>query len=358
MIPAEVHQTLLRPHGVHSIDPLPGGMSGASLFRCQADQTLALRKWPHGVSIHRVQQIHAVTIPLAARCELIPKIQPAHPDGRSFAVDSAGAIWDLSSWMPGQPLEFDAAEQSIRVGGQAIGRVHRELQHQGTWVGQVPAVQDRLRRIRWLDEHLPGCFGVNLEGHVHPTIIPALASAVNRLQANWTTVSARLLADLSPLGLREFPLQYVLRDVHREHLLFTDETVSGIIDFDAVRIDSAAVDLARWGASFRQYQESPERTIDEVLAGYIATSPLSEVLAEANPRADFQADSANAPGKFNVSTSEFRTLILAIAESSLWISLANWVVWLVAESRQFADFQRVAERLRRLMEAVDHHPKR
>jgi Ser/Thr protein kinase RdoA (MazF antagonist) len=50
---------------------------------------------------------------------------------------------------------------------------------------------------------------------------------------------------LSDVG-RPMRLAVCLRDVHREHILFDDDAVSGLIDFGAVGIDAPACDLARW----------------------------------------------------------------------------------------------------------------
>jgi homoserine kinase type II len=61
-----------------------------------------------------------------------------------------------------------------------------------------------------------------------------------------------------------------LRDVHREHVLFTGTLVSGIVDFGAVGIDTVACDLGRllgslvpddaprWNAAFAHYRQRGE----------------------------------------------------------------------------------------------------
>lgn len=346
-IPAEIHRSLLQPNRVHAVSPLPQGMSGARVFRCDGDQTLVLRCWPGSVKARRVREIHRVIAPTGSACDLIPEFKTDSANGETFVVDQAGAIWELMTWVPGSPLESDATISSIESGAAAIGQVHRQLEKFGFVSRPAPAIAERIERIAWLNERLPGCLQVNLDGRVHPSVSLPLSLAAERLKAKWVKTAHRFQAQLAPLGRQEVPLQYVLRDVHREHVLFSGEKVNGIIDFDALRIDSAAVDLARWVASFQAYQRNPDQTIRRVVAGYQSRETLPG--GPAGKTGGREIDRVDG----SATLSDFRTLIRTIADSSAWISLANWVIWLVDEKKQFPDFQRVARRVSWLVEAVD-----
>jgi len=355
MIPLEIRQCLLDPQGVHTTTPLSPGLSGAKLFRCEGHQTLVLRCWPAGTSAARVREIQTVISPLASACHLIPRYQANIRDGELFATDSLGSIWELATWMPGQPLAYDAPFDLIRTGAGVIAKVHQELRRAGTWQRPAEAINERLNRLNRLRHSLSRCFDINLDGHVHPSVVVPLSTARGLLAVNWPRMSEQIVRTLSPFRDRSLPVQYVLRDIHREHMLFRGGNVSGMIDFDAVRIDTPAVDLARWAGSFSQFRQDPAGIIDCVLAGYFDAPPLPGVSGQPDTPgniADFGGPDSAAP------TSDFRTLILVISESSLWLSLANWVVWLVGESRQFPDFQRVAERLSRIIESIQGHLKR
>ncbi|QEG02694.1 Phosphotransferase enzyme family protein [Stieleria maiorica] len=377
MIPAPLRKQLTEQRGVHQLTPMPPGLSGARVFRCDGDETLVLRCWPQGTAPNRVHEIHSVIATVASTFQLLPKYKPIDSRGWTYTVDASGLIWELATWMPGRPLTDDASLQLIGRGTRAIADLHQALTHvpSGALPSQfrtAPALAERLQRIAWLDEQLPRTLSANLDGRVHPSVAAALERARGVLQHKWPATATRLSAALAPLARRRWPLQYVVRDIHREHVLFSGGAVSGIIDFDALRIDTVAVDLARWAASFTHASRTLEDVIDRVLADYRAATPFP------NRPAGSQGDTPSAaPGSvakpdrigqadrilgrplgpetdFGASDSaEFRTLVLLIAESSLWISLANWVVWLVGESRQFPDLQLVSERLRRLIESVD-----
>ena len=73
------------------------------------------------------------------------------------------------------------------------------------------------------------------------------ARAAN-LRRGWLTV-ARLeglaIQELSRWATEPVPVQPCLCDVHGEHVLFTGDAVTGLVDFGAVKVDHVAVDLAR-----------------------------------------------------------------------------------------------------------------
>lgn len=353
MIPAEIRKRLIQLHGVKDITPMPPGFSGAQLYRCEGRETLVLRCWPDQTTPGRVDQIHTIMAQAASRTDLLPKYRPIGIGGESYVLDpSTGSIWELATWLPGESLEYDALPELIAQGAAAIGRVHHEFRRLGRWRDTAPAIAERLQRIETLDQRLPGSLGASLQGRVHPTVQRPLEKACRVLGENWRKTLPRIAEALTSLADQRLPLQYVLRDIHREQMLFTSGTVTGIIDFDAIRVDTPAVDLARWAASFAGYRADPGTMIDHVLAGYARPEPFPETSPGHDSGQGFLDKSSFGLTDPNATTPEFRTLILTIAESTLWISLANWVVWLLVESRQFPDYPRVAERLNRLVESV------
>ncbi len=338
MIPHEIRLRLSKHIDVGSLQPLQPGMSGANVFRCRGDSPLVLRRWPPGTTTARVREVHRCWIELSRRCGLVPKLKTIGAGAESFAVDAGGGIWELMTWVPGRPLEPDAPLEAIATAAAAIGQVHEALTALGTGSRPAPAISDRVRRLAELSIALPPCFAADVRSRVPAVLIEPLLQAVFVLQSGWPAVRVRLAGQLSPWSEKPVAVQYVLRDVHREHVLFDRGSVGGIIDFDALRIDTPAVDLARWASGFDAFRLDPDGTLDVVLAAYAKNRSF--------PLAGGDADRLSPWG------SEFRTLLSAVAEVSLWISLANWVVWLVNESRQFPDFQLVSDRIRRLTESV------
>ena len=55
----------------------------------------------------------------------------------------------------------------------------------------------------------------------------------------------RAMGRLEPLATVSLNLQPCLRDIWHDHVLFTGDKVTGMIDFGAVDIDTPATDIAR-----------------------------------------------------------------------------------------------------------------
>src|SRR5690606_5799306 len=77
---------------------------------------------------------------------------------------------------------------------------------------------------------------------------PSSASASRLAQQTLMHLAAlgpELLQHLIHIQRTAVPLQFVLRDVWSDHILFTEDCVTGIIDFGAARVDEPATDVAR-----------------------------------------------------------------------------------------------------------------
>ncbi|MEZ6092443.1 MAG: phosphotransferase [Pirellulaceae bacterium] len=102
---------------------------------------------------------------------------------------------------------------------------------------------------------------------------------------------------------------WVLRDIHLEHILF-DSTqnhrrVSGIIDYDAVRVDTPAADLARFISS----------------CGEVPSSWVVDAVRVYRESCRFCKHS--------------ESLIPLLMTSTSLIACANWTQWLCLEGRVF-----------------------
>ena len=152
----------------------------------------------------------------------------------------------------------------------------------------------------------------------------------------WDGVRSRITRSLSQYANQNVRIQYVLRDIHREHILFSDHEPSGLIDFDAVRMDTSATDLARWVGSF------------SVLAGKSSDLEIEKVWDAALAGFHDQNSLISGPQtEFNVAMA--RDLCFA----TTWISLGNWLVWLLCQQRAFPPGPKVvAARIRELTVAA------
>lgn len=349
MIPTSVRNAFQISIEGDRCQPLPGGLSGARVYRCRDDQqsSFALKRWAMGSTARRVAEVHSVMKTAASACDLLPGYKTTS-GGETFVVDHDDAIWEMVDWINGEPLSMDASIQQVQAGAVAIADIHRTLKCQGEWWQPSPAIAERLSILENSRTWLPKALDCDLVGRVHPAVLEPVADACHLLRSRWGNAAAKFRDELSVRRQHKIPCQWVIRDIHRENALFgrSDqsgellippktvekpeiEAISGVIDFDAIRVETPAVDLARWVSSFSIYDQDAAAAIDSVLAAYLPRAPLSQ----------------------GTNATSLRKLVGLIAETSSWMSVLNWVRWLVVESRQFPDFQRVAGRLRRLVDS-------
>ena len=136
----------------------------------------------------------------------------------------------------------------------------------------------------------------------------------------------RSLGPLRQKSLRwreeRLPLQWVLRDVWHDHVLFTEDKVTGVIDFGAAAVDSPAGDVARLLGSL--VGDDPE-SWRVGIAAYTAVRTMSPLELQA---------------------------IQFFDASGTLLSAFNWVHWLFRDSTPLGphiDRQAAYKRLERLV---------
>lgn len=300
-------------------------MSGATVLKCRADdgRAFALKAYPEGTPSRRLAEVHRVwQSAIAGGCRWLPAIDAV--------FSSESRTWEASTWIDGAPAMTDADESLIHKGASAIGDFHRSVADLGVRQIPSPAVAARLERLKQLDSVLPAAIAVS-QSPPSPTVADAISRASELLALKWAFVSQRLRNKLLEYANLKSHCQYVLRDVHRDHILFKGSETAGIIDLDAVRIDTPLADLARWVGDFLVDRPAQADSIwQAAMAGWDEKNVLTTSL-----------------GKLP------NDLILKFAQTlhaaTTWISLGNWVVWVQRERRQFhAEDGVVAERILRL----------
>ena len=111
------------------------------------------------------------------------------------------------------------------------------------------------------------------------------------------------------------PLQVCHGDLWHDHVLFSGEEVTGLVDFGAMKMESRAIDIARLLGSLVKDDATLWQT---GIAAYEQIEPLSA------------AD---------------RALIAVFDQSTVLLSGMNWLKWLLLERRQFECWGRVLQRL-------------
>ncbi|HEY3789303.1 MAG TPA: phosphotransferase [Urbifossiella sp.] len=244
-----------------------GGFSGSLIWRGDFDglPLFALKRWPESLSVERLARIHQ-WMKQAAHLPFVPEVMPTKK-GMSVAGNS-GRIWDLTRWMPGS-ADFHAKPSAPRLANActALAQIHRVWKPESPRFEVCPGVTRRLRILA--------------EWKQLARMQPVPTDSVNEVLSRGFEAVTRLAEPaekaLRPWLMRPMPVQPCLCDIWHDHVLFTDDSVTGIIDYGAMKEDHPAVDLARLlGDLIGEDNELFELG----LAAYRAELGVSEISAE------------------------------------------------------------------------------
>lgn len=252
-----------------------GGFSGAQFWRFAEPDVgdLVLRIWPAGTELNRIRWIHAALRHLAAHGVSFVPVPLVHQRHDSvFLLDGRPA--ELAPWLRGRP-DFQARPTPVRLQNamRALAQIHVAL---ATFESHPPGVAPgmRIRLDRWR--------ALSSSNQLLPRLLQVAPSPANRglvrfvpeLAQSVARVRESLSARLESAAQHVVPLQVCLRDIWHDHLLFVDDCVTGVVDFDALRVDSVCLDVVRLGQSLIGNDGSGWQM---ALAAYQELRPLTEL---------------------------------------------------------------------------------
>jgi homoserine kinase type II len=309
-------------------------MSGAQFWRITSRRGLhVLRRWPteHPTADH-LRFIHTVINHAAKRGLSFLPAPIITRDGETF-FHHAGHLWELAAWMPGVAnYEHSPNDEKLRAAMTALAQFHNavadfvpplEIAATLRVAGSQLAVPRRLARLRELTHDRIN----ELSRAINDTTWPDLAPLARAFIAALPNAIPRAIAQLAPLANVALPLQPCLRDVWHDHILFTGNEVTGLIDFGAVDIDTPATDIARLLASC-----FPPRS--------------GEGLGEGLPSEDVWQIGLNAYTTTRPLMQQESQAVFALDAANPILAGCNWINWIYVERRKFENRQRVIERFR------------
>jgi len=307
-----------------------GGLSGAQFWRVMtARRMLCLRRWPREhPSQERLRSIHAV-LQHAQRngFERLP-VPLSTLDGDTM-VRHRGALFELTPWLPGRADFCDNPSQPrLHAAMTSLAEFHRAVASFSRFEsplgdaaesGVSPGVTGRLDQLQRLIDGDVARLAAAVDRQAHGEMLDVGRRLLLAFQAADRTV----LRELSDAANWQVGLQPCIRDVWHDHILFTGNEVTGIVDFGALRRDHVACDIARLMGSLVADDSDAWQT---ALAAYHTVRPLSEV---------------------------DRSLVAIFDRSMVLLSGMNWLHWLYVEQRRFDEPQRVQQRLRTILERLE-----
>jgi len=322
---AVLHYYFPSGHSVRKIESIgnAGGWSGSRLWRISAvgnalrgvpgptnDLDLCLRRWPREhPTRERLEFMHRTLETVSAAGIAYIPVPLRTLTGKSY-IEHAGHFSELTRWLPGS-ADFHAhpSRERLRAAMQALARFHAATAANAP-SAPAPAIAERVHRtseLRSLLDRLSAAVQAGLDADLDARARRILSLAPQHLSA--------LLPPLQFAAAQLLLLQPAIRDIHHDHVLFTGDEVTGLIDFGALRIDTPLTDVARLVGSLVG-DDLPAREF--ALAAYAELRPLSE------------AD---------------RRLIDLLDYSGVVLGSLNWLVWLYLERRDMGETAPVIKRL-------------
>ncbi len=295
-----------------------GGFSGTRLWRFEAATGPYLaRAWPvDGPVLDRLRQLHAWQARLAP-LQIVPLPCPALSGCTVVARD--GRLWQVEPWRPGRAEPHGSTDPArIALAFRTLGLVHERLAAIGDR-GPSPGLAARAHE---LDAWIRGGFDA-----LDARLALAPASDERDLAARWSALARRLapavLVASRTAATRVVARQPCLRDARRDHFLFTDDRLTGLVDFGAMDLEHPIADVARLIGDWPVLDPMLRA---HALASYAALRPLD-------------ADATTLLGPFE--------------QSGTVLAAGQWARWAWLEPRNFEDPGAVALGLRRGLERLD-----
>ena len=296
-----------------------GGFSGAQLWRVDdAGSSFCLRAWPADTSRQRLLLIHeCMRRARSAGLDFVPLV---YDSAGSTFIERAGRLWELTSWMPGQADYHDAPNDAhLQAACAALALVHRVWRVDSPVRGPCPAIARRLKQAAEWDDMVASGWRPLFAAHEEPTLRHWAERA-------WLAARRRIASvpgKLAPWTDQPFVLQPCLCDVWHDHVLFTGNRVSGLIDYGAIKTDHVSVDLARLLGSL--VGDDAERwSVGRRSYGMIhSLSPQEETLGR------------------------------ALDQTGAVLALATWLKWLYRDGKGFDDQAAVVRHLAELVMRVE-----
>lgn len=302
------------------------GFSGAQVWSVQTTTgCYAVRLWPQGWSRERLSGLHLLLRSLQQAGLSYIAVPLSNQSGETL-LRWGNQDLQVEPWLPGVTDRSPSATRSAAA-MEALARWHRAAAHHRplaphqAWFAvqppqPAPAVLERRQRLRLLQaDHLRRA----AERAVHRAG-PEARVLIERITTQILRQAEPVLKELDAAARWTVSLQPVLRDIWREHVLFTGEAVTGLIDPSACRTDTVAADLSRllgswWGRD---------------------VSAWTAALAEYQKHRSLTAAEQN--------------LVAILHHSGVLLSGVTWLEWLGPEERFSPNDPRVLQRLEDILE--------
>jgi Ser/Thr protein kinase RdoA (MazF antagonist) len=317
-----------RPWGAESLGSA-GGFSGARFWRLDSPRgKLCLRRWPaEHPSRERLTFIHAVLDHVHTRGFTTIPVPIRTLAGESCcAID--GHLWEMTDWLPGvADYETKPTPAKLEAAMSTLARWHLSAAD-FPLADRAPRPSSGIEsRFAHLYQLRPGVLArLSIDAEImgaKKSEWSGLTGLANRLIAAYFRVEPAVRAKLGLATSVRVSFQPCIRDIWSDHVLFEGDSVSGIIDFGAMRMETVAGDVARLLGSLAG---------DDLLAWQLGLAAYHAI----RPLSDDEA-----------------ALLPVFDESTMLLAGFNWLEWIIIAQRQFENPPEVIRRLTMIVSRLE-----
>ncbi|NOY40683.1 MAG: phosphotransferase [Planctomycetes bacterium] len=297
---------------------MQGGFSGAVIWKVSIqNKNLCLRCWPQGhPTIDGLSAIHGLLQHVEKSGFALAPVPLPTLAGQTFFLNEEH-LWELAPWMPGEASFLGQPSRTkLEAAVSCLAEFHRAAERY-TYAGNErreapsPGLQQRLALLQDLQRSELD----KLWKAVRSASSSRLQELTFELLEGISRPLDRVIDRLQQIVNQPLPLQWCLRDVRHDHILYTADRVTGLIDFGAVAVDSVAGDIAR-------------------LLGSMV-----------NDDADSWRVGIEAYSRIQTLSENQRRAIVGFDQGGTLCSAANWARWLFVDHRSFAQTNMLKEQL-------------
>ena len=301
--------------GINMVSIAPAGatgFSGASVWKITDDQGgyYSIKHFS-SLSADQLAWIHRVQLhTIVCDCDFVAR--PLRTGDGMSLVQTNDGLWEVCTWMLGEANSAaPISEPRLSHAMKSLAKFHQSAAQVNFDFRPSPGVKTRLDQLAKFNMIIAA---IQIKSNQYPML--------GDLLLQLKQVSPTRLNDFSS-ALRQFenytfPLQPVIRDLRAEHLLFTDDNLTGLIDFDAMQMESIALDLTR---SLGDLIPDDTDRWQSALEAYNSVRPIQAAELE---------------------------LIKILDPINVILSAMNWIKWIVIEGRDFENEIAVEVRLREI----------
>lgn len=288
------------------------GFSGAGVWRITDAQgkQFSVKRLNNLTADHLAWIQRVLLHTIACDCDFVARPQRTE-DGMSYLQSNDG-LWEVCTWMPGEPNIGELpSDDKLKHAMQSLAKFHQSAAQVNFDFRASPGVKTRLIQLTGLESTV-----ASIKATSHQS--PALANLLMLLKRIPPNQLKGYMDALGQFTSQTLPLQPVIRDLRSAHLLFTGDELTGLIDFDAMQMETIALDLTRSLGSL--VPDNVDRW-QYALNAYSSVRPIQPAELE---------------------------LIKILDPINTILSALNWLTWIAIEQRQFENVEAVESRLQEL----------